>query len=1007
MNIYWKIVMFPIINQIQTLNIMEITSKKHELTENILEYCETKNAQLTLLNPIEDQTLLEYSHEYGDTVKIINKNVLEQIPFFKNYDVLIINLTGDYQELYQILNAVKANSTKFPVIFIMNMDDETEIPEENESETDLIESNKFYVEYMDVVHDFTAETEGKLQFTYLEINGNGILYEDDASLNELIKRSVDVYNDVENENLNIRNDLEIYKTQSNDLETRLDDVKTEYEFNNHRYRSLSQRIISKFPFLAMIRYLPRTGLKTALINRKGYQAIKKNNLLDIGYYLNTYSDVKLTGKDPIIHYLYHGSKEGRNPSREFDSDYYSETYPDIKKTNLNPLVHYALYGINENRNTLPNETETESNIDKSNIYLNKADMSIEGCVKTDDGEEVRDIVLRIDNENFKLKTWNGTDENGDKLPVFKFNIFPSFIDGKKHEVRVYDGVTGAFILKRMMTFTQPRKFRDLSGFLENSLVSPRVYAPFREQDKRCFATMENISKYLTSQSNKNDKKPLISVIIPVYNSIPILKAAINSVLNQSYPNIEIVVVDGGSSDGSYEYLKSLNNENLILIQNPDCREVSSARNLALTAVHGDYVSYLNPDCTWDSRYLSTMMGAFAKLEDADAVYSGQLLFDENEEYPFAVNYGSLNRSLLENRNYIDLNSLCHKHDIYKRIGGFDESLEEYTDWDWIMRMVNNFEVYSIPVLLSNCHNQKNQEIFDENHLELLRKKQSQRSNETKAQIKNVENLKGVSIVIPSYESFEDIQECLNAILDLNLNQWVEIIVVDNNSSKTVTDYLTKMESESKIKLIKNQINYGFTYAVNQGIEIAEDGNDILLMNNDAMVTPGSIEAMQNAAYKLEDCGLVVPKQTLQANCKTVLDHVPYASLDYECDVNISGLFDNMLNIPLFHSGRYVEINFAPFFCVYIKNEVIKNSCGLDAEYGRHYRSDRMYCNYIRHVMNLRIYHTSKANVYHKLQQSTDVLKEKSQKEYDIMFKKNQWDDKLAAKFGYRQPLWDF
>jgi len=125
MNIYWKIVMFPIINQIQALNIMEITSKKHELTENILEYCETKNAQLTLLNPIEDQTLLEYSHEYGDTVNIINKNVLEQLPFFKNYDVLIINLTGDYQELYQILNAVKANSTKFPVIFIMNMDDET------------------------------------------------------------------------------------------------------------------------------------------------------------------------------------------------------------------------------------------------------------------------------------------------------------------------------------------------------------------------------------------------------------------------------------------------------------------------------------------------------------------------------------------------------------------------------------------------------------------------------------------------------------------------------------------------------------------------------------------------------------------------------------------------------------------------------------------------------------------------------------------------------------------
>lgn len=1007
MNIYWKMVMSPIINEIKPLNIVEIYSNTKELTEHLIKYCEDENADLTIINPLKDQTDPKYHLEHEKSVKVVNQNVLEQIQLIKNYDVLVINLTGDYQELKNILKMVETNkkTTKFPFIFLMYSDAESsEIPEKN-GNTELNTIKELYVDYKDVINDFIMETDRELQFSYLEINGNGILYENHPYLNELVQRTVDIYTEVENENLNIRKDLEIYKTQTKDLEARVDEVKTEFEFRNNKNRSVGQRIISKFPFLNMIRYIPRTGFKTTLINRKGYQEIKKNNLLDVGYYLNTYADIRKTGKDPIIHYIYNGFNEGRNPSREFDAEYYFETHPDVKKSKLNPLVHYALYGIKENRKTYREETEAKSNNYHGEIFLRRADMSIEGCVEV--GEtEVSDIILRIDDENFNLKTQKIQDPSSEEFNVFKFNIPPSFIDEKTHEIRVYDGNNGNLVSKTRMILAQTKNFRDLSGYLKNSLVSPLIFAPFREQDKRCFATMEDITKHLITLSETTDNKPLVSVIIPVYNSIKTLKAAIESVLDQTYPNIELVVVDGGSTDGSLEYLRKLNIANLVLIQNPDSKETWSARNLGLTATHGEYVTYLNPDYSWDPRYMSAMMGAFSELEDADALYSGQFLFEENKKYPFAANYGSLNRSLLENRNYIDLNGVCHKQDLYKKIGGFDESLKEYTDWDWVMRMVNDSKVYSIPVLLTNHHKQIKNQPSNEARLKQLRLKQAQRNHEKISQIKQMDNLNNVSIVIPSYESLEDIQECLDAIIDLNLQSWVELIVVDNNSSKAVTDYLTKMESESFIKLIKNKINYGFTYAVNQGIEIAREGNDILLMNNDAMITPGAIEAMQNAAYNLTDCGLIVPKQILPAESNTLTKHVPYASSDYECDVNLSGLFNNMLNLPLFHSGKYVELSFAPFFCVYIRNDVIKNSVGLDAEYGRHYRSDRMYCNYIRHVMNLKIYHTSEANVYHKLQQSTEVLKEKSSTEYDTMFVKNQWDAELASKFGYKKPVWD-
>ncbi len=115
----------------------------------------------------------------------------------------------------------------------------------------------------------------------------------------------------------------------------------------------------------------------------------------------------------------------------------------------------------------------------------------------------------------------------------------------------------------------------------------------------------------------------------------------------------------------------------------------------------------------------------------------------------------------------------------------------------------------------------------------------------------------------------------------------------------------------------------------------------------------------------------------------------------------------MINMPLYHSGRVVELNFAPFFCVYIKNDVLISSMGLDAEFGRHYRSDRIFCNYIRHVMNLKIYHVTDAVVYHKVQKATDILRERSQNDFDIMFHKNQWEDELASQFGYKKPFWDY
>jgi glycosyltransferase involved in cell wall biosynthesis len=129
---------------------------------------------------------------------------------------------------------------------------------------------------------------------------------------------------------------------------------------------ITNKIFSKFPTLYMLFKINKIGFKNTLINIKGYKTIKKNNLLDIVYYLNNNDKVRISGMDPILHYIYHGYNENKHPNPSFDGHYYLKKYNEVKSKNLNPLVHYALYGMNEGR-----ETEKKEELNNTIIDTNK------------------------------------------------------------------------------------------------------------------------------------------------------------------------------------------------------------------------------------------------------------------------------------------------------------------------------------------------------------------------------------------------------------------------------------------------------------------------------------------------------------------------------------------------------------------------------------------------------------------------------------------------------------
>jgi glycosyltransferase involved in cell wall biosynthesis len=179
-------------------------------------------------------------------------------------------------------------------------------------------------------------------------------YEDAIMFSEIWRASVKNQYKLEDqleqsENMSNSSD-EIILDNSSESYSQIKNLVTDFyemAYENNNNRSIYQRLISKFPSLYII--LKNKGLIDSLIIIKGYKSIKKNHLFDFGYYLKNNDDVRKSGVDPLLNYIFHGYKEGRKPSPTFDGDYYQRTYQDIRNSKLNPLIHYSLYGLKDNK----------------------------------------------------------------------------------------------------------------------------------------------------------------------------------------------------------------------------------------------------------------------------------------------------------------------------------------------------------------------------------------------------------------------------------------------------------------------------------------------------------------------------------------------------------------------------------------------------------------------------------------------------------------------------------
>jgi glycosyltransferase involved in cell wall biosynthesis len=123
------------------------------------------------------------------------------------------------------------------------------------------------------------------------------------------------------------------------------------------------------------------------------------------------------------------------------------------------------------------------------------------------------------------------------------------------------------------------------------------------------------------------KNKTVSIIIPCYNALPYLKETIKSALNQTYPNIEIIVIDDGSTDGSYEYVKNLNHPNFLFKRNQR-KGACAARNYGLELAKGEYIQFVDADDLLSPDKIEKQVIQLQKLDKNTIASCGWVHFEE-------------------------------------------------------------------------------------------------------------------------------------------------------------------------------------------------------------------------------------------------------------------------------------------------------------------------------------------------------------------------------------------
>ena len=200
----------------------------------------------------------------------------------------------------------------------------------------------------------------------------------------------------------------------------------------------------------------------------------------------------------------------------------------------------------------------------------------------------------------------------------------------------------------------------------------------------------------------NNFIPLITIIVAVFNGSKTMQQCINSVAQQTYVNKELIIIDGGSLDGTVELLKS-NQENIAYwISEPD-RGIYNAWNKGVSQAKGEWICFLGADdYFWDVRVLDQVVSQLATISPKINVAYGQIMLlssDDEKLYALGKPWGVV-KNRFKQLMSIPHPGLMHRASLFRKYGNFDEAFRIAGDYEFLLRELKSNDAMFMPNLIT-------------------------------------------------------------------------------------------------------------------------------------------------------------------------------------------------------------------------------------------------------------------------------------------------------------------
>jgi glycosyltransferase involved in cell wall biosynthesis len=527
--------------------------------------------------------------------------------------------------------------------------------------------------------------------------------------------------------------------------------------------------------------------------------------------------------------------------------------------------------------------------------------------------------------------------------------------------------------------------------------------------------------------NQLQIKPLISVIMPVYNPpLNLLEEAIRSVQKQLYSNWELCIADDASTDlGVRELLQHFaeNDERINVVFRKKNGHISAASNSALKIAKGEYVALLDNDDLLPEHAFFWVIDAIISHPDASLIYSDEDKVDESGRRFDPYFKPDWNPDL-----FLSHNKICHlgvyRTDLVRKLGGFRLGYEGAQDYDLALRYIECLEsqqIVHIPRVLYHwrSHAGSTAKAGSEKNYALTAGERALNDyfKRTKIQAK-AELLEFgmyraiytipspaplVSLIIPTRNGLSLIKQCIESIVNKTKYTNYEILIIDNNSDDPmVLDYFAGLSKDSRIRVLRDERPFNYSALNNSAVQQAK-GDYLGLINNDIeVISPDWLDEMIGLAIQpgvgAVGARLWYPNDTLQHG---------------GCITGIGGVAGHShKHLPKEHFGYFARaqliqtLSVVTAACLVIKKSIYQEVDGLDEVNLKVAFNDVDFCLRVREAGYRNIW-TPYAELYHHESATRgyeDTPEKQARFRDEVLYMQKRWGSLLNEDPAYNPNL---